>query len=152
MATERARSQILLRGIPTARSGDEIAVGAYARRVRRRRVLIGAIGATLIVGAVGVYLALVPRSELPPTETYPVKVRCTACAFVGEVRVPHKQTFPMFCPKCGQKGCRQLWRCYSCGREFPGEAGAEPLRCPNCGKSSVGSAVPALTEAPVGRP
>jgi hypothetical protein len=65
------------------------------------------------------------------------------------VRVPHEQTFPMFCPQCGQKGCRQLWKCRSCGQEFPAEPGAEPLRCIACGKASVGSAV---TEAPTSQP
>ena len=121
-------------------SRDEVQVGAYARRQRRRRVLIGAVGALLIAGALALYLQLRPPSGANRADRYPVRVRCVSCGHTATVQVPFGQTFPLECPACKEMTCRELWQCRDCGALFvPQQAGAV-LRCPQCGGQRVGSA------------
>jgi len=125
-------------------TGD-IQVGAYARRQRRRRILLSLLGLALIGGAVGLYAGLRHWVLQPAAETrgrpYAVKVRCISCGYSATLDVSSGQTFPLECPVCGERGCKQLWKCRACGHEFlPAESGNEK-RCPRCGNSAVGSAV-----------
>lgn len=121
-------------------STGEVRVGAYARRQRRRRALLALFGLVLIVGAVGLYSALRPEPEATG-QTYPVRVQCISCGYAGTLDVPFKETtFPLTCPQCGERACKQIWKCRACDHEFIPGAGGEPIRCPACGSSEVGSA------------
>jgi predicted Zn-ribbon and HTH transcriptional regulator len=121
-------------------SREEVQVGAYARRQRRRRILMGLFGALLIAGALALYYQLRPRAEAGAADRYPVCVRCSACGFTARLRVPFTQTFPMECPSCKEPACRVLWECRDCGARFvPQESGKEQ-RCPQCNSLRVGSA------------
>jgi Zn finger protein HypA/HybF involved in hydrogenase expression len=118
----------------------EVRVGAYARRQRRRRALLASIGLVLIAGAVGLYSALAPEAETAE-QTYPVSVQCVSCRYTGTLEVPFKQTtFPLKCPQCGERACKQVWKCRACDHEFLPGTGDEPIRCPACRSSEVGSA------------
>lgn len=120
-------------------STGEVRVGAYARRQRRRRALLALFGAALIVGAVGLYWALCPKAE-ETEETYPVKVECISCDYSGTLEVPFGQTFPLTCPVCGEKGCKELWKCRACAHQFLPEPSTGEKQCPACGSQSVGTA------------
>lgn len=131
------------------RSGADITVGAYARRVRRRRMLVAGTGVVLVAAAALVYYALVPRGEGAPPG-YPVLVRCVAegCGFEGPIRVAAGQAFPVSCPKCSQRSCRAIWRCNDCGGLFLPEDSRGPA-CPQCRSQNVGSAA-GVNPAPAG--
>jgi len=121
-------------------SGD-VSVGAYARRQRRRQILIGSIGALLIAGAAVVYVLLRPYDNAAADDRYPIRTQCQACGYRDTFHVPHNQSFPMKCPSCGEVAVQPIWRCRACGHEFvPAQRGAE-TRCPICGSERVGSAV-----------
>lgn len=120
-------------------STGEVRVGAYARRQRRRRALLASFGLVLIVGAVGLYSALRPEREATG-QTYPVKVRCISCGYSATLEVPFQQTFPLSCPRCGEKACKELWKCRACGHEFLPDQRADEKHCPACGSSEVGTA------------
>ena len=122
-------------------SREEVQVGAYARQQRRRRILIGALGALLVAGALVLYCQLRPQSGTQRGDRYPVRVRCDSCGYTATVYVPFVQTFPMGCPACKQMACRQLWRCQECGAEFAPEQTGTMVRCPKCNSERVGSAV-----------
>jgi len=117
----------------------EVRIGAYARRVRRRRALLGLLGLVLMCGAVGLYWVLRPEVE-PAALTYPVKVRCTSCGRQGTLDVPSGQTFPLICPQCGEKTYKPVWKCRACGDEFVPRTEGGSVRCPACGSLEVGSA------------
>jgi len=121
-------------------SAEEVSVGAYARRQFRRRVLIGAFGAALIVGAFALYQFLKPPGQADQGERYPVRVRCVLCGHTAIVRVPYDQTFPMRCPECRELACQVMWQCRQCGHQFVAEQTGPVVRCPECGSERVGSA------------
>jgi predicted RNA-binding Zn-ribbon protein involved in translation (DUF1610 family) len=126
-------------------STGEVRIGAYARRQRRRRVLVALLGVLLIAGAVGLYMGLHYWMPHPGTGaaagTYPVKVRCVSCGYSATLDVPYEGiTFPLTCPRCGERACKQLWKCRACGEEFLPEEGSAEKRCPACGSLEVGSA------------
>jgi hypothetical protein len=121
-------------------SREEVRVGAYARRQRRRRILIGLFGAVLIAGAGGLYCQLRPPGNANAGEEYQVRVRCSACGYTATVSVPFDQTFPMKCPACKEIACQELWRCRDCGAEFVPEHVGTVVHCPKCNSPRVGSA------------
>ncbi len=118
----------------------EIMVGAYARRVRRWRILLGAIGLLLIVGAAWIYVALLPPDPTRHAEPHQVAVACAKCGYRGVTEAPPAEPFPLVCPSCGERACYKLWECRNCGHQFlPKGGGAEPT-CPQCGHARVGTA------------
>lgn len=119
---------------------EEISIGAYARRQRRRRLWIGALGVLLMGGAAGVYWALRPPESGPETGNYAVRIQCGECGHSETIRVSFRQSFPMVCPRCRQRAARELWKCRDCGEVFVPRGGAEEHRCPRCGGVRVGSA------------
>jgi predicted Zn-ribbon and HTH transcriptional regulator len=127
---------------PRSRLGsrEEVRVGAYARRQRRRRILIGLFGALLIAGACGLYHQLRPPGDANAGDRYRVRIRCTACGYTATVAVPFDQTFPMKCPACNETACQEVWRCLDCGAEFVPEHVGTVVRCPKCNSLRVGSA------------
>ena len=121
-------------------SAEEVSVGAYARRQFRRRLLVGVLGAALIVGALTLYNFLKPPGRTDQGDRYPVRVRCVSCGHTAIVRVQYDQTFPMRCPECGELACQVMWQCRQCGHQFVPEQTGTILRCPECGSERVGSA------------
>jgi len=121
-------------------SREEVQVGAYARRQRRRRFLLGFFGALLIAGAFALYYQLRPGGAAQAGDGYLVCIRCSACGFTVKLRVPFTQTFPMECPSCGQPACRVVWECRDCGMQFVPDENATEKRCPRCNSRRVGSA------------
>lgn len=140
------------RGIPIPpellrRSVDlEISIGAYARKQRRRRMLIGLVGAALIGGALLVYLALAP-GWIGHSDDYPVRVICKQCG-ESEMRIAFRQSYPVQCPKCGNKTAWPLLECHNCRKTFVANASAGEIRCPNCGSLSVGAPGNSATSKP----
>lgn len=128
------------RGPVLPREG-EIEFGARGRRRRQRNIAVALLGVGLIGGAVWLYWALLPHDKAALDGKVPVKVQCASCGYVGEQRIRQGQTFPITCPKCGQRTAKQLWRCGKCKHEFVPPSQAGPYRCPRCGSQSVGSAV-----------
>jgi DNA-directed RNA polymerase subunit RPC12/RpoP len=123
--------------------GQDISVGAYADAQRRRRVLVAIAGLGLIAASVSLYLVLRPHEEHGSVGTHPVAVKCVVegCGYVGVVSLPASQeTFPVKCPKCGQRSCYKLWECRDCGYQFLPKGGVAELKCPHCGSRRVGTA------------
>ena len=121
-------------------SREEVRVGAFARRQRRQRLLVGAVGVGLIAAAVWMYVELRPSLTPENPNRYPVAVRCDVCGHVQEIRVPFGQTFPTKCEECGGLACRPLWRCRNCDETFAPEKVGGTVQCPKCGSLEVGSA------------
>jgi DNA-directed RNA polymerase subunit RPC12/RpoP len=119
---------------------EEVTVGAYARREFRRRMLIGAFGGALIVGALTLYGFLKPPGQAHQGGRYAVRVRCASCGHTAAIRVRFEQSFPMRCPECGQTTCRVMWQCRDCGHAFVPEQAGPAAACPECGSVRVGSA------------
>lgn len=124
-----------------ARDG-EIGIGAYARRVWRRNLSIAALGVAFMFGSWWLYKELRPTENSRIRDKYPVKVRCanTGCGYEGILYVQPNEKFPLFCPQCQKRSCRQLWRCRYCNLEFLPERAAQTVKCPHCGSVTVGSA------------
>ncbi len=139
MATRHKAASLTDRSILATKG--ERSVGAYARRQRRRQVAVALAGVGLIVVAVIVY-ELFPQTVRNAPRTYPVMVRCAACGFEGALYVPFDQAFPANCPKCGQPGCRPLWKCDDCGNRFIPDQTAPPVVCPRCKSQRVGAVPP----------
>ena len=117
----------------------EVSIGAYARRQRRRRLLIGVIGALLICGAGWVYWELRPTAGSGANE-YPVLVECTKCGARSEVRVALRNSDqPILCPVCKTRSAQPLLKCLKCGNIFRSNASAGQVRCPRCDSAIVGS-------------
>ena len=107
-------------------STGDVSLGAYARAERRRRILIGIGGTTLIAGALGLYFAVRPRDSHPAAGTVPVVVQCVAddCGYSGVVRIRlGAAVFPVECPRCKRFSCQKVWECRDCGHS--------PLRTPH---------------------
>jgi predicted Zn-ribbon and HTH transcriptional regulator len=121
-------------------AGEEVRVGAYARRQFRRRVLLGVFGALLITGAFVLYQLLNPRGNINDAERYPIRVRCVSCGYTTALRVRAAQTFPMECSACRKTTAQQLWKCRSCGALFVPQRTGMERRCPECNSQRVGSA------------
>lgn len=121
-------------------TNDEIEIGLSVRRRRRQQVAIAALGLALLGAAVWLYLALrVPASESAP-DAYRVKVQCISCQAIETRLVTPRDTFPLVCTRCQQRGAKALVACRDCGHEFlPPEEG-QIIRCPRCDGTRVGSA------------
>ena len=125
----------------------EIEIGVLARHRRRRNLAIAVLGIVLIGGAGWLYWLLLPAEDVVAGDEFRVKVQCIneACVFVGDVQVKAGQRFPLICPKCEQRSCRQLWRCKNpaCRHEFlpPVVQLGKTVRCEKCQGYSVGTAV-----------
>lgn len=139
MAKEDARPGFLQSRFKLG-SRDEVRVGAYARRQRRKMILIGALGVGLIAAAFGLYTQLRPRADADNPEQYPVTLRCDACGHTFETAAKFRQTFPVKCEKCGETACRPLWRCRDCNALFVPDRTGTTVVCPECGSLAVGSA------------
>jgi|GEM_PF-861902 len=127
-------------------SEGEIAVGAYARAQRRKRIMLGLAGLALIGGAVWLHFALQP-GDTPRADWPQMLVRCVvpSCGYEGVVRLaPERARFPLKCPKCGQRSLQKVWECRDCGERFLRRAELETpdgiLHCPKCGGVNVGTA------------
>ncbi|GMU81803.1 MAG: hypothetical protein AMXMBFR47_16740 [Planctomycetota bacterium] len=123
---------------------EEVRVGAFARRVRRQRILLGAVGVILAVAAWFVYQALSP-DPTAPGRLRPVVLRCAACSDDSVHQLPSNVLFPVVCEKCGAIACRPLWQCRvaRCRERFlPPPTGSGIIRCPKCGSDQVGDASP----------
>lgn len=138
----------------------EVALGALARRARRRRILVALSGVALILFAAWLGWVLWPKSESMTGASAAVHLRCMACAFEATRVVASDQRFPMQCPACKAHSLRELWTCRapSCGFVFIPDPGGVQRTCPQCGSAEVGSFV-ALREGagesstrPVGEP
>lgn len=129
---------------PEHGSSEEVAIGAYARRQFRRRILLGVFGGALIVGALTLYGFFYGQLKSPGQvgqgDRYAVRVRCGSCGHTATVQVRFDQTFPMSCPKCKERACQALWQCRDCAHEFVPEQTGPVVGCPACGSLQVGSA------------
>lgn len=121
-------------------SSGDIEIGARARRVRQRRVVVGLAGLTLLALAVGAYWALQGPSEADPS-SYLVKVHCNACHLYEERLVTARTTFPLRCGRCNESLAQQVWTCRVCGAEFEPQTGPQFLECPSCRSLRVGSPI-----------
>lgn len=120
---------------------DDVQIGAYARRQKRRRMVLAALALAAIAGAVWLFLVLRPvDAGVKGGQWYPVKGRCAECGYVAVIDVKAGQTFPLRCPRCKAREFGELWRCLECGREFERPTRPTPVTCPNCGSVHTGSA------------
>lgn len=134
-----------------ARTKGDIAVGAYARQQRRRRILIAAGGVALIGAAVWLYAALQPADAGAHAGKYAVLVKCARCGKVQTAYVKlGEASFPLPCQACGERACQQLWECRDCGKRFVAKGAGETLMCPACGSRNVGAAQPTADETEAG--
>ena len=122
----------------------EVSIGAYARRQRRRRWLIGIVGALLICGAAAVYWGL-RQNAVDGATDYPVLVDCTKCGERSESRASFRQSYPVTCPKCRNKTAWPLLKCLKCEFLFVPNASAGEARCPRCKSTLVGSPMSATS-------
>jgi Zn finger protein HypA/HybF involved in hydrogenase expression len=125
--------------------GDgDVLVGAYARRLARRRLWLIGFGLALIGLAVVIYRNLEPAGSA--VDTRPVLARCVECGFEGPLRVPIAARGTFECPTCHARGARELWACRKCGERFLPPVTYETRVCPACDSSEVGSAALAPPE------
>jgi hypothetical protein len=119
----------------------ELHIGAYARRARRRRMGLALVGLGLIAGAGAIYWAIRPPREAQELASYKVRVRCTTCGRESVESVATSQSFPLVCPNCRERACKQVWRCKKCGLQFVPERLGGATVCPNpqCRSTQVGS-------------
>ena len=118
--------------------GGDVLVGAYARRLARRRLGLIGFGLLLLLLELVIYLNLEPASSA--LDTRPVLARCVECGFEGPLRVPIAARGAFECPSCRARGARELWACRRCGERFLPPATFEVRICPACNSSEVGSA------------
>jgi len=123
-------------------TSGEVAVGAYARAQRRRRMVVAGVGLLLTIGAVVVYRSLQPADGSDHGQPFGVRVRCTACGYEGEQRITSSKVLPLACPSCKARTCWPLWVCRKCRTTFLPDLGQDKPTCPNpiCHSSEVGSA------------
>lgn len=124
-------------------SSGDLQIGEFARRVRRRRMLVGLAGVLLLVTASGAYWALRGQDEQPSPTAYRVKVHCGACELNEERLVSSRTSFPLRCTRCGEGLAQQVWTCRACGGEFEPRASAHFFECPACRSVRVGSPIQA---------
>ncbi len=142
MARERALTRQDIYGVRrTAASEDrQIAVGAYARKVFRQRLVLGGVGLALLAGAAWIYLAFSRGEAHAVPKQRDAIVRCGECDATQRVRLAVTGGFPVRCEKCGRPAARELWKCRSCQSEFvPADAGPSQA-CPKCQSLAVGAA------------
>jgi hypothetical protein len=124
-------------------TAGDVWVGAYARREQRKRILVALLGVALIIGAVALYWLLRPAGGSLGGGRSPIRVRCTApgCGYEGVLHVSSRERFPLVCPMCKARSCRELWQCRNpdCGALFLPDAAKTQPRCPVCGSATVGS-------------
>ncbi|MBN2447406.1 MAG: hypothetical protein JXO22_11800 [Phycisphaerae bacterium] len=119
------------------RPGD-VSIGAYARRVRVRRILLAILGMLLILAAVSLYFLMRPASVTPSQETM-ITLRCAACGHDYRMPVDPLRAYPTVCPACGERAAQPLWQCLHCGELFlPQSPTDDVVRCPKCGETAVG--------------
>ncbi|MCK4343024.1 MAG: hypothetical protein KAY37_15020 [Phycisphaerae bacterium] len=122
-------------------STGDIAIGAYARQQRRRRILIAMAGIGLIGGAVWLYTTLRPSAEIDWSELRPVAVECVKCGHREVMFVKAGEpSFPLKCPVCQERACHKLWECRDCGYQFLNIGQDVVLECPKCHSRRVGTA------------
>lgn len=123
-------------------STGELEIGAYARRKRRRRMLVAWAGVALILVGAGVAWMLWQPESAPATDGYPVVVRCVTCAWEGTIRTSARHAFPLTCPRCKERSAREVWRCRNpaCGARFVPDDPTRTPSCPICKGTRVGSA------------
>lgn len=147
----RRRRIVSLTDYGAVLDGDgDVVIGAYARQLRRKRLMMGLFGLALIGGAVWLYLVL-GREESAAAPAQPtIAVQCVRCGYRGVVPVsPGEVGAAQRCPRCGEVACQQLWECRACGHQFLRVGQTGELACPKCGSRSVGSAdTPREAESP----
>lgn len=120
--------------------GDEVVIGAFARRQRRRRIAVACLGLGLIALAGALYVQLRPSGGSAVVDSYPAALRCSNCGFEAVRTASAAGPVPAECPECVAHAMRELWQCRKCDARFVPAGGARPVRCPECGSESVGSA------------
>lgn len=120
--------------------GEEVVIGAFARRQRRKRIAVACLGLGLVALADALYVQLRPSGGSAAVHTYPVALRCTSCGFELVRTASAGGPAVTECPACGAHAMHALWRCRRCDARFVPPGGARPVRCPECGGESVGSA------------
>ena len=118
-------------------TGD-VSVGAYARRMLVRRVMLAGVGVLLTLAAVMLYFMLKPdRGHLTAEST--ITVKCVACGHEQQLVVDPRRDYPVVCPACGERAAEPVWECLRCGERFVPQGGTDDIvRCPNCGGTQVG--------------
>ncbi|MFO0837060.1 MAG: hypothetical protein U1D55_00915 [Phycisphaerae bacterium] len=143
MVRERALTQRDIYGTPGRPRADaerEVSIGAYARRMWRRRLAVGALGLGLIGSAAWLYAALTSADPKVPPGTRVAIVRCDSCGADERITRPIAEAGPAICPHCGKHTARELWRCRSCGADFVPNDGSRLVACPKCRSTAVGTA------------
>lgn len=122
-------------------SRGDVSVGLFAAQQRRRRILLGLLGAALTVAAVWLYFALRPGGGEPAAGQYRVLVRCAKCGQDQVATVTAgEEAFPLPCKSCGERACQRLWQCRNCGHRFLLKGTPGSFVCPNCGRRNIGAA------------
>lgn len=134
------------------RRAGEVAVSAYARQQRRRRIFLALVGVALIAGAGWLLAALWPREVRGEAARYAIAVECQKCKWRGVQAGPGRPVFPLPCPQCGERACHKLWECRSCGFQFVDKKGQQVVVCPRCGRRNVGTAEAVREPNVVARP
>lgn len=131
--------QPLERGYSPYGATEEVGIGAFARRQRNRRLLLGAFGVAMVIVGVFLYRWITVPDVGNPRFGYAVEMRCRVCGNETRNQVAHSQRFPEVCQKCGQMGMDPLWKCLGCGFEFVAQT-TDNVTCPQCGSNRVGAA------------
>lgn len=123
-------------------STGEYGVGAFARKQRRKQIMVLSAGLALIIGAYVIYRMLSVAEPVQKTSGVPVFVRCINenCAFEGQIYADLDQANEYLCPECKQRACRKLWLCKQCDARFVRQNEGAEIRCPECGSYKVGTA------------
>ena len=128
----------------------ELEIGAYARRVRRRRAFVGICGVVLLALAWMAYWALQPRDERTAAQRFSVKVLCTKCGAAVEREATVRDALPLRCPRCDSRHAQVLWTCRACNSEFTARKIGQLLECPHCHSMRVGSSAAAAVSGSAG--
>ena len=104
--------------------------------------LVGVILVLIIIVA----LVMIIKNALPKKYYYTTDLKCESCGEVFQKGIVSGTTFPVRCPKCGNKEAYHALKCLDCGEIFifKEELPMEMMmpKCPKCGSTNIGSVTP----------
>jgi predicted Zn-ribbon and HTH transcriptional regulator len=119
-------------------SSGDITIGAYARQLQRRRILLGGLGVLLLAGAVVIVMMASEwgSSDAPSPQ---VTLHCRQCGHEFTSDDDPTRPYPTTCPECESQSAWPVWQCRDCAHRFVPAISGVPFKCPECGSTSVGN-------------
>ncbi|MGE3180680.1 MAG: hypothetical protein AB7N71_03555 [Phycisphaerae bacterium] len=122
-------------------SKGDVAIGAYAVRLRRRRAIIASFGLVLLLLSTWFFFRLSGTAPLSGRDRVPTELRCQACGHTRFDETGLRVEFPLTCDACKEPALRPCWICRECGKRFVNPPRSDYFECPQCRSMKIGSPV-----------